>query len=155
MKKLEGSDMDETVKLLQDSIKTVESDLKELKEQFTFIITDKDRPLEERWDIFKNAPTFLKDHDTSIYHFDFIKSDDGRSENWHRLFDYYERHQTVYLLDVIDNFESIHKMLNSDPPQLGYKDHYKKWPCFKDPETIVRAKEQVLKDNIETFCFDW
>jgi hypothetical protein len=127
---------------LRDGFKDFVLDKAELKRELEEYITAPHFSLDLRWQMFLDAPIDLSNHETSIYHgLDFINQGDENSEPWHRV-RYAERGWIIELVDLISDLESK----NSS---------YLKWPCFKEEGFVNKVKEQLLKDNIKSFTYDW
>lgn len=104
--------------------------------EYKKFITDKDIPLEKRWNTFKNAPYNWKYHDSYLVHF-AIERIINRKITWYDDF-YIERHQTVDMCDVIEYIQE------SDRPI-----------CVDLAAHIDEFKEEILSINLGSFIYDW
>lgn len=132
---------------------------KDIKEDFAMYINDKSIPLDKRWDIFGQSEGLFSSTNGYIYHgLDFVSkqvlSYDGniRPEPWIYLEDY-ERYRTINLLDIVDIFEGYAEDINNG--NFGHNNFLQGFTCFTEPDIMIRVKEQILKDNIWSFEYDW
>ena len=121
---------------MQDKIFALNKSIAELKKEFETYIKDKSIPLEERWDLFVEAPDSLSEVTDWIQHF--------KIENFNER-DMYEdlsKSQNVFAVDfverAIDGF-TYENILSS--AQI---------------EEISNAlKEHFLSKNLKCFQYDW
>lgn len=124
-----------------DSINALDRGINFLKPQFEKYISDKCETLEERWDVWTKAPTYLKNHKSCIYHMYF----DSTELTECLMSDYYiEKYETVDLAHFICRVE---------------ENLYEEYISGILPDDKVHAlnvlKETILKDNIGSFVNDW
>ncbi len=138
---------------LRDGFKDFVLDKEELKKELEEYITAPHFSLDLRWQMFLDAPMDLSNHEDFIYDgLNFVKTGPSTYDTWMRHQEY-QRGQVIELTDVIYNFESILKGLKENNPYTVK--NYKDKPAFKDPDLVIKAKEQLLKDNIKSFTYDW
>ncbi len=138
---------------LRDGFRDFLLDKAELKKDLEEYITASHFSLDLRWQMFVDAPIDLSNHEDDIYHgLDFIKTGPSEYDTWVGRQDY-QRGQVIDLTDVVYNLESVIKGLKEENPYIVK--NYKDKPAFKDPDIISKAKEQLLKDNIKSFTYDW
>lgn len=126
----------------------------QLKAEFEAFIVDPVFSQEIRWKMFFDAPKELSNTDSSIYHgLDFVKTGPSSYDDWFRIQEY-DRNQEIDLTDVVYNLQSIVDSI-SGKKYIYNKDNYIKMPCFQDPDLISKVKEQILKDNMKSFIYDW
>jgi hypothetical protein len=115
---------------LRDRFAIFERDKTELKDNLEDYITNPAHSLELRWQMFLDAPDDLSTEDSSIYEgLDRILGKDLFDELYRP--DNRQRGEVIYLLDCIHNLQ------------------------HKKPELVDKVKEQILKDNIKSFIYDW
>ena len=105
-------------------------------------------PLEERWEIFINAPHEFKDHDHYIIHFDVIEENLPNFTLYDDL--HADRYETVDTADMVDTF--IEKMenyeRNKDDDDTGKF-------LYENSHIIDELKEEILIQNCGSFKNDW
>ena len=124
--------MDEFVKSVEATKQTGEA----LKLVYLDLITDKNIPLDERWNVFTKAPSFWQEHDLSVPSFS-IEAE--REINWYDDFNI-EKRETVDLIDIIKQLEEDIKR--------GFATG---WTL----ELANQLKEDILKQNLGSFEYDW
>jgi hypothetical protein len=115
-----------------------------VKDEFTWYISNKEIPLEERWEFFLNAPEWLKNTTTYIYHFKCLeKYTTGKygNENFYEdeIYQCVDKHETPTvgcILESIDDNKEIEESKFSD-------------------QDIIDLKEEFLENNIGAITFDW
>jgi hypothetical protein len=116
------------------------------KDNFKTVIKDKSIPLKERWELFVKAPTELREKDNWIQSFKALDEALGSQVSWYDDFNR-ERHETVYLLDIVSDLEYLIK----DCELCS-----KRFEVFVNkPELLDQYKEEILEKNIESFEYDW
>lgn len=128
---------------LRDQFKDFILDKAELKKDFEEYITAPQFSLDLRWQMFLDAPADLSNHEDYIYHgLDFVNNGKPYGNTWIRNSENnWERGYKIDLVDNIGEFLKLKCMAD--------------WPCMKDPDIMNKVKEQVLKDNIKSFTYDW
>lgn len=113
----------------------VQAKVKKLFEQF---ISDKSVALDDRWEIFVNAPDSLKNHHQWVISWISPEIEDGMQYEGGIM--YWEKYETVKVERAIeamceymseDNFHEITK------------------------EMISSEMEMLLSKNIGSYCYDW
>ncbi len=103
-------------------------------------ITNKSIPLTERWELWCNAPSFLKNTEKWIEHFEFA----GNDIDWSGQCEY--RCSTITLQDVVESYEGNldYAIEEGTESELGYVQ-----------EDIDKLKEDILSKNLVSFQWDW
>jgi len=123
-----------------------ENEMLQLKADLEIFITDKDIPLVDRWDIWKNAPSCLKV--AKSYYYDMWLGDDHLTDC---LSDDYARHESVCMVDFIDRLiENKYCELTEGIPDDECPDQ-DTW----EPEGMDMLKKKILADNMGSFVYDW
>lgn len=124
--------------------KVFHQELEGLRKDYIKALTDKNVPVDERYEMLKSAPVELRDDPSSVFTFDCVNIE------W---CEEYARHQTIWLTDVIDNLERngiIPQYVNWSvvDGNVRYADH--DWSAL-----IPLMKEELLAANCVTCTFDW
>lgn len=131
--------------LLAQKIEAQKAEVQALKDAFCQIIKDPTYPLEQRWQLFKNAPGEYRNHSSWYWN---SKALGGVS--WFDDF-YYEKYQTVHSVSLVERVE--------DALNTRDKDHSLIWleRIFRDdiPENTDAIKEEILSLNLGSWVFDW
>jgi len=114
---------------IKGRIEELQSSIEKVKAEFRAVITNKDIPLDERWDFFVRSPDILKEHQNWIAHFDIEKETDF---SYYDDF-YFERYQTIHTSDLVERVEEREKFANY----------------------VVPLKEEILHKNLGGFQYDW
>lgn len=126
-----------TICYLLESFEDVSEQVKQHLEGF---ISDTTVPLEERWAIWVNAPDSLKNHQSWVHFWvtdEFLEGVGGNAEIY-----YVMRGQTICVVDV---FLSLQENFTDEClVEIGITQ-----------EDINREKEQILKLNLGSYCYDW
>lgn len=109
-----------------------------LQQEYLQYIANKEIPLEDRWNVFAEAPYEWKHHCSYIEHFDVEEKLQNGSICWYDDF-FIDRYQTVNLADFVED-------LRGD----NY-DSEERWP----EELISEFMEEVLDKNLGSFVNDW
>lgn len=127
------------------------------KEDYLKIITDQNISLEERWEIFVNAPHEFKKHDHYIIHFAIIE------ENLPIFTLYDDLHcdhgETVETADMVDTL--CETMADYEPDNASEEnddedeDQNTGKILYKNPNIIDQLKEEILAKNLGSFKNDW
>lgn len=131
---------------LRDRFKDFVQNKDELKKDLEEYITSPVHSLELRWQMFLDAPQELNNHDRWIYH------------GWDRILDHTSSHPHLNLINDLDWRErgseiDVVEMVDevfSDPEEYGLS-----YPGIYEEGFVDKIKEQILKDNIKTFKYDW
>lgn len=118
----------------------------ELQQRYVAFIADTTVPLDERWEVFKEAPDEWKQHDSWIHHFDFEKQFFHGKISWCDDF-YVEKYETVDMVGFIE--ERLEDHFAGE-----YEEEDEEWETIVLP-CIAAAKEEVLAKNLGSFKFDW
>lgn len=114
--------------------------LKEKKIEFESFITNKNVPLDQRWNLWVKAPSELKNKSSSIEYFKEIDSDQIMYEG---ELVHTDRYQTIEMVLAAENYEW--KLKYPRPTDVH---EYTQ-------EGLNRFKEEILNRNIESFIYDW
>lgn len=139
--------------VLRDRFANFVIDKRQLKYDFEEYITNSEIfSLQHRWQMFLDAPDDLSNNMDSIYHgLDFVNDGEMFGEThhigdkWYAALD--ERGSLISTLELVTDIESK----NFEEMLYGFEH----WECFKDPDLIVKIKEQLLKDNVKAFRYAW
>jgi hypothetical protein len=110
-----------------------------IKNRFIEYIQDKTIPMENRWEVFLEAPSDWKNHESYIQHFDVEKKLISREISWYDDF-YIEKNETVHMENVIERLEED-------------LEDFEKHGWTKD--LISELKEEILQTNLGSFNYDW
>lgn len=125
-----------------DEIKDFKSKPNPLIGRYVEYIKDKTIPLEERWEVFVEAPNEWKNNETWAVDFESEKLLKTGNICWHSDF-YIERHEIIYVVDFV---------LDRLPEYLETDNYYGK----DEIKTIADAfKEEVIQKNLGSFVLDW
>lgn len=125
---------------IQTKIRQMELNVASVKLHFEKAITDESIPLEVRWELFVNAPSYLKN--TKFYM--CSERDEYFGEDY-VMYDgpyHVERHSFVVAAEVIESAEE-NKAYESDEGHV--------WNRFD----IDEAKEKILAANLHGAKYDW
>jgi hypothetical protein len=131
---------------LRDRFEIFKQHKDQIKTDFEEFITSPAHPLEVRWQMFKDAPAELSNRDKFIYHgWDEVLDPTTPSAriNWVNDLDSYEQGTEISVVDTVE--EEFSKPEKYD---LNY-------PGINQEGFLDKIKEQVLKDNIKSFIYDW
>jgi hypothetical protein len=144
---------------LEQEIVGLSSMIETTKKKFQDYITNPQFPLEERLQLFYEAPDFMVGRDQWIYKgLDFlVKNCKGsfRSEPWWR--DVAEDYGKGCTIDIVDwLISTAHNMdyWRKNPGAPGRENAIRN-NFYENPELLDRAKEQLMKDNIRYMTLDW
>ena len=120
---------------MQDKIFALNKSIAELKKEFETYIKDKSIPLEERWDLFVEAPDSLSKMKGWIQHFKI------QNLNERIVYEEYSRNQNCYAVDFIERATDTLTDNDLSSEQI---------------EEISNAlKEHFLSKNLKCFQYDW
>jgi hypothetical protein len=105
-----------------------------LKEQLIAFITNKDIDLDERFEVWQQAPVTMKEHKTFTEDFAGLPEDYIAYDSYVSV----DRYQTV----------TVERILGA---ALG---QYREGGILS-PEDLILFKEDVLAKNINSFVYDW
>lgn len=136
--------MNEHIVAIKETVKSIIQQMDEARSALHSVLADKTIPLEERWELFCETPKDMLNEQSYIVHFSTYDF------SWYDDF-YCERHQTMYMADLIDNIEYA---IEDYDENYEYNKGYEKF--FKDkPEKLDELKEEILADALYSFEFDW
>lgn len=138
--------LQEKIQAYNQAKKDLEKQAKALQGEFQKYIVDKNIPLVERWEFFVNADDNFKNHK------DWIYSAKGQGmkyvmDNWFNAPEVYGRGKTI---DVGSLFGDCVHNGNLYPENFAYKMQKE-----DAQEYLESALEEILKENLGSFCFDW
>lgn len=119
---------------LKEDIKTINFLIVSAKEDFFKYITNKEVPLSERWELFTQAPSYLKEHSGMMEHFQVL--DNLGIDYFDEM--YYEKYERIETYSLAERLEE---------ELLGEKG--------LTQEKIDEVKEQILEQNLGSFDLDW
>jgi 2-iminoacetate synthase ThiH len=129
---------------LRDLFQAFNEDKEELKRDLEEYITFPAHSLELRWQMFKDAPPELSNHNRWIYDgFNKILDPGKACGRWIGDLDL-ERHTKMSIVDMVEEEFSKLEDYNLDI-----------YPGTQEEDFLDKIKEQVLKDNIKSFIYDW
>jgi hypothetical protein len=120
-------------KELYDEIEKYKND-NILKKRYLDYISNTKNSLNDRWKMFRHAPSSFKENETWVVHFETENLLESGEIIWFDDF-YKDRYTTVYLIDIIDQM--------------------KEKPKKYSKEFITSFKEEILQKNLESFIYDW
>lgn len=129
-----------------DKIAELKKNTDNLKSEFCQYITNTEIPLADRWEVFIDAPYDLKNHEEYII---TAKSEGLKyvMDNWFGRSSVYSRGNTIDMailfVDCVHGGE-IH------PSSFDYEMDEE-----KAMELLSEALEEVLRNNLGSFCYDW
>jgi hypothetical protein len=135
---------------VKTEIELVNRAVANLQKTFCEVIKDKTIPLDERWNLWRDAPSNLKENESWIVNFE-IENKVGEI-SWFDDF-YIERNQTIYMADIIEREREDVKYLQGDPDYKFAKQITKKF--MDSPELLDEWREEILQLNLESFQLYW
>ena len=125
-------------------IRQMELNVASIKLHFEKAITDKAVPLEVRWELFVNAPRYLKNtpYNMCSEWDEYFGKDYVMYDGQYHV----ERHSFVVAADVIENAEENRAYYEDFPEENDGP-----WSFFN----IEEAKEKVLAANLYGAKYDW
>lgn len=144
----------ERINLKKEELK---NQVSELKKDFEEYITNPVHTLELRWQMFLDAPDELSNIDDSIYHgLNFVKMKNSEYDTWFRhKFEDYNRGCEISLTEIYEDIEGVYTSIKDGTAPEYIRKNYEDAIFTKDPDMLTKIKEQLLKDNIKSFVFDW
>lgn len=126
--------------------KALKEEAKNLRIEFSKYITNKEIPLADRWEVFIAAPRDLKKHEEYII---TAKSDGLKyvMDKWFDAPEVYGRGKQIYMADVF--VDCVHHG-EIHPSSFAYRMDEE-----KAKELLTQALEEVLSNNLGSFCYDW
>lgn len=134
---------------MKSRIKQVTKEVEQLKKDFALAIKDKSVPLDDRWDLFSEAPDWLSKHEGFIVHFPFRKMPNGEDiDRW--MYDGHSRGSlsTMNVVERVEGEQWQHDGSSSYKESNYTKFHYPK-------EFVDQMKEFFLDNNIKSWEYDW
>lgn len=108
-----------------------------VKMDFEEYISNKETPLEKRWEFFCLAPGFLKERDGSIVHFKVLEACNIEYFEGDMYYQKYEEIHTESLVERLE--EELEELSERGLTQEG----------------IDEIKEEILSQNLGSFKLDW
>ena len=124
---------------LLEEIKEFKANPIPLKDKYLAYIKDTSISLDERWEVFVEAPIEWQEHDMSYPHFDAESLLKSREISWYDDFGI-DKHETVYMVEVVEH--SIEKSKDEDEENFTL-------------EFVAALKAEVLEMNLGLFDYDW
>lgn len=128
-------------KSLQQDLSSLEIKSKTVKSDYLAYIQDTSIPVEERWKLFKQTPTALKEHSQHILSRHnpgiqkLLESIDGEySKDEFKNFDTVELVSDVFDMDHLEEDEEVSE---------------------EEQELYTQAREELLRLNCSSFCYTW
>lgn len=109
--------------------------------EFAAYIANKNIPLKERWEVFKEAPSSLSNHDPFMPQFENFDV-----QNWVDGSDRYSTYNTVYWIDE-QLVESLAEYTDGEDTQ---EEEFERVSKELDP-----LREEILQLNLKSWTFDW
>lgn len=141
LKKDHKKQVSEMDKSLQQDLSSLETKSKAVKSDYLAYIQDTSIPVEERWELFKQAPKVMKEHSRYILNRHnpgiqkLLESLDGEcSKDEFKNFDTVELVSDVFDMEHLEEDEEV-----SEEEQELYK----------------QAVEELLRLNCGSFCYTW
>ncbi len=141
LKKDHKKQVSEMDKSLQQDLSSLETKSKAVKSDYLAYIQDTSIPVEERWELFKQAPKVMKEHSRYILNRHnpgiqkLLESLDGEySKDEFKNFDTVELVSDVFDMEHLEEDEEV-----SEEEQEIYK----------------QAIEELLRLNCGSFCYTW
>ena len=141
LKKDHKKQISEMDKSLQQDLSSLETKAKVVKSDYLAYIQDTSIPVEERWELFKQAPKVMKEHSRYILNRHnpgiqkLLESLDGEySKDEFKNFDTVELVSDVFDMEHLEEDEEV-----SEEEQELYK----------------QAIEELLRLNCGSFCYTW
>lgn len=124
-----------------DEIKAYKKNSNPLQNRYVLYIANKDISLEDRWEVFVEAPDEWKNTLNFQYHFKVERKLKDSEISWYDDFNY-EKRETV---DTSDLVEAVLEKINPDDWVDG------DW----DLALLDELKEEILEANLKSFDYDW
>jgi hypothetical protein len=115
----------------KERVEDLNKQIEAIKREFEVYIADKSIPLDERWEVFMNAPADLRQHYCFLKYFKGVPDDFVSYDGYVPA----ARHETVSVDRIL---ESLEEMVD-DVAEID----------------IVAFKEDVLSKNLYSFEYDW
>ncbi|AVH84965.1 hypothetical protein RsoM2USA_36 [Ralstonia phage RsoM2USA] len=139
--------MNDKLTEIQGRISSIQKELIAIEKDFREIIKDTSIPLDERWSVFKYAPSELKHAYSWVQHFSFEESFQeavGTEFTWYDEF-YAERHQTIDTFNILDHLEERRQHEGDEVSTYSWVTQ----------DVIDKFKEEVLALAMLSFVYDW
>jgi RNAse (barnase) inhibitor barstar len=137
------------IEQFKTDLKAAQEQVKNLKSQYKVYITDKNIPLEDRWQFFESMPDELKEQERFVVNFVSLNKYIPNF-NWYYEF-HMEKGYAQNMDSIIERIEEAIYMYN-DEPQLDNKVGK---GFVKNPTAMAEFKEEILRKNLRGFIFDW
>lgn len=138
--------LQEKIKAYNQAKKDLEKQAKDLKSDFEKYLINKSIPLVERWEFFVNADDGFKNHKSSIWR----ANSEGMQyvmDNWFNAPEVYGRGKKIETSEIFG--DCVHHG-NIYPENFSYKMQKE-----DAQELLEEALEEILNNNLGSFCFDW
>lgn len=135
-----------SLSIMSYGLDTVRSALTEVKENISELLTNKNVPLETRWNFFIKYGDLIGNEGGWIQHFKVEKKLPDGEISWYDDF-YKERYETIIMVDII---ESIYDKIADDKRSKG-SNRQSGW----NEELVDEFKEEILAENLYSFILAW
>lgn len=145
----------ELTQRVKDAVAQMNATVAAVKNDFEKFIVDQSIPLDERWQLWEDAPHELKDHQSWIVHFKNLHDD---AVGYDGLIRHAERHETVHIDDLMESIEECFDEYSEGPPE-GSDEHHARW--YRNKQKVFEEfdlnalKEEILAMNLASFEYDW
>lgn len=129
-----------------EALRNIDAKYAELKPNFEAFITDKSKPLSERWEAFVLADDRIKGHDHYGPRFMSLPDDFVMYDGPIHM----ERGQTKNVVQMVQEVEEALEEIKND---TFWRSEWVKKALLEF--NMEEFKEEVLKMNIITFNYDW
>lgn len=145
----------ELAQRVKDAVEQMTATVKAVKHDFEAFIMDQSIPLEERWDVWEDAPVELKNHQSWIVRFKNLHDD---AIGYDGLIRHAERHETVHIDDLMCSIEECQAEYAEGEPdgtcEWSLRWYKGKQKVFED-FNMDALKEEILAMNLTSFEYDW
>lgn len=124
------------------TISSLKKDLNTVKQQFMKAIKDKTIPLEDRWNLWIDSPSFLKDFSQFSIKFDCM----GKNFSWHDDM-LISRNETIDMEDLTWELDQYVDHQCDDPERYFVRKLFRNRPLFD------QLREEILARNLEYFVY--
>lgn len=129
-----------------EKLADLKANTENLKVEFSQYITNKEIPLAPRWEVFIEAPHDLKNHEEYI----ITATSNGLKyvmDNWFGRSSSYSRGNQIYMADLF--VDCVHGG-EIHPSSFDYE-----MDTEQAEQLLTEALEEVLSNNLGSFCYDW
>lgn len=148
----------ELAQRVKEAVEQMNATVRAVKHDFETFIVDTTVPLDERFEVWTDAPNELKNHQGWIVHFKTLHDDAIGYDGYIRHAD---RHETVHIDDLLDaiqdgfaDYEAYKEEPPTDESSWEYRYFKKKEKIFEEFD-LAAFKEEVLSMNLGSFEYDW